>query len=262
MSNFELLLFSNNVPFVKAAATAGLDGVIIDREYIGKSHRQQDLDTQINQHTFDDLTRIQQATDLKVFCRINNIPEIRTKEAKQAVQYGANEIFLPMVRNIDEIYELLEILDGQAGLGILIETDAAIAIAKEVAQLPLSYVYVGLNDLALERSMSNIFENVYNGTVESIREYFHNIPFGFGGLTVPPYGNPIPTILLMGEMMRLDCNFVFLRQSFLRDVSHDYLQDAIPIIKSELANMRKRTKLDIEKQHKELLTCIHTMSEV
>lgn len=250
--SFELILFSNDVPYVQQATRAGLDGVIIDRENMGKSHRQLTRDTQVNYHTFDDLEQMRSVSDIRTFCRINNLQDIRIAEAKRAIRCGADEIFLPMVRTVAEVTEVLQIIEGKADLGILIETEEGIAIAEDLSHLPLSHVYVGLNDLAIARSMSNIFENVYNGTVEYLRDHFPHIPFGFGGLTIPPHGNPIPTVLLMAEMMRLECNFTFLRRSFLRDVPIDKLGDAIPLIKSSLQTYTNRTVDKIE-EHQNMI---------
>lgn len=250
--SFELILFSNDVSYVQQATQAGLDGVIIDRENIGKSHRQFERDTQVNFHTFDDLKRMSKVSNIRTFCRINNLQDIRIAEAKRAIQCGADEIFLPMVRTVAEVTEVLEITEDKADLGILIETEEAIAIADDLSQLPLSHIYVGLNDLAIARSMSNIFENLYNGTVEHLRDHFSHIPFGFGGLTIPPHGNPIPTVLLMAEMMRLECKFTFLRRSFLKDVPIDKLEDSIPLIKSSLQAYTNRTVDKIE-EHQSMI---------
>jgi hypothetical protein len=58
---------------------------------------------------------------------------------------------------------------------------------------------------------------VVDGTVDELRWHF-DVPFGFGGLTLPDRGYPVPCRLLMGEMARLECSFSFLRRSFRRDV--------------------------------------------
>lgn len=68
----------------------------------------------------------------------------------------------------------------------------------------------------------NIFRAVSDGTVERVQRHF-SIPFGFGGLTLPERGNPIPCRLLIGEMIRLSCNFSFLRRPFFRDTGGENL---------------------------------------
>jgi hypothetical protein len=114
---------------------------------------------------------------------------------------------------------VLDLVDGRAGLGILVETRDAVAAADELARLPLSRVYVGLNDLGIERGTPSIFTPLVDGLLDELRECFAAMRFGFGGLTLPEAGAPIPCRLLLGELARLRADFTFLRRSFYRDVA-------------------------------------------
>ena len=105
------------------------------------------------------------------------------------------------------------------GLGILVETRAAVAVADELAQLALARVYVGLNDLAIERGTPTIFAPLADGLLDELRQTFAGTRFGFGGLTLPEAGTPLPCHLLVGELARLRADFTFLRRSFYRDVA-------------------------------------------
>jgi hypothetical protein len=98
--------------------------------------------------------------------------------------------------------------------------------------------YVGLNDLAIERRAANVFDAVGDGTVERASVC---VPFGFGGLTLPDRGRPISCRLLIGEMMRLGCQFSFLRRSFHRDAQGRVLADVVANIRAGLASARERT---------------------
>jgi hypothetical protein len=98
-----------------------------------------------------------------------------------------------------------------------------------LGKLPLSRVYVGLNDLAIDRKKRFIFSALADGTVDYIRQYI-KVPFGFAGLTLPDCGYPIPANLLYSEMARLLCSFAFLRRSFLRDIRGKNLAIEIPHI--------------------------------
>lgn len=261
MGNFELLLFSTDTDYIQKAVEAGIDGIVVDREHLGKGLRQRNLDTQINLCTVEDLRRVRASVDAPILCRVNNIPGVRNAEVAEALTIGVDEILLPMVRSIDEVKEILLAVGDRARVGILVETDEAISIASQLAQLPLSRVFVGLNDLALQHKTTNIFESVRDGTVETLREKFADIPFGFGGLTLPPYGIPIPTILLMAEMIRLSCNFTFLRRSFLRDVPQVDLPSAVKIIHNKLQVMLDRTAVEISTNHMELMVAIAELNE-
>ena len=105
----------------------------------------------MNNHTEEHLRAVRALTGARVLCRINAFGPGTAEEVEQAVEAGADELLLPMVRTPEEVERTLALVDGRAGLGILVETRDAIAAADELARLPLSRVYVGLNDLSIDR---------------------------------------------------------------------------------------------------------------
>lgn len=218
-TEFDLYLFGIELGLVRDAVAAGVDGIVVDWERRGKHERQVGLDTEINEHTLDDLVRIRRLASCRIVCRLNPWGDGSTAELESALLGGADEVLLPMVRSPDEVEALLELAAGRCGVGILVETVAAVRAARALARLPLSRAYVGLNDLAIERGSASIFDALRDGTVELVRQEF-DVPFGFGGLTVPDRGVPVPCRFLIAEMTRLDCSFSFLRRSFRRDVRH------------------------------------------
>lgn len=240
-SHFDLLLFSVDTDYIVEAVQAGIDAIVIDWEFRGKAERQARFDTQINHNTLDDLRRVRAATAATVICRINGVHDETPREVEQALDGGADEIFLPMVRTVDEVESVLAAVNGRCGVDILIETVEALQYVDQFAQLPLRRVYVGLNDLAIQRKLDNIFISVADGTVERARRPFSDLPFGFGGLTLPQSGAPIPSRLLMGELMRLSCRLTFLRRSFLKDVPIDRLAQSVPVIRTALAQAAERS---------------------
>jgi hypothetical protein len=213
MTDFALFLFSTDVDLIRAAVEGGAAGAVVDWEYIGKAERQAGFDTQINHDTLEDLRRVRACTAARVLCRINAFGPWTQKEIEAAVQAGADEILLPMVRSVEEVERVLEWAKGRCGVGILIETREAVAICERLAQLPLTRAYLGLHDLAIERRTPNPFRAIPDGIVGRVRSAFP-IPFGFAGLTLPDRGFPIPCRLLIAEMARLGCSFSFLRRSF------------------------------------------------
>jgi hypothetical protein len=242
---FELLLFATDAGIVKKAAKAGVNGFVVDLEVQGKKVRQENYDTQISANTIDDLRRVRANTDLPVSCRINGFGESTEHEVNQVIAAGADEIFLPMVRKPEEVERTLDLIRDRCRLAILIETLEAVYHARTLGEIPLSRVYIGLNDLAIDRGIKNIFESISDGTVESVRKYFR-VPFGFGGLTLPDHGSPIPCRLLMGEMARLDCQFSFLRRSFYRDIVDMDLDVEIPRILQAVASAKRRPDREVQ----------------
>lgn len=254
-SDFELLLFSTDPSFIRAAVATGVDGVVVDWERIGKAERQQGFDTQINADTLEDLERVRAATTVPVICRINSFGPTTRDEIERAVRAGADELLLPMVRSADEVEQVLEWVAGRAGVGILVETCEAVERAEALARLPLSRVYVGLHDLAIQRGTPNPFRAISDGLVGWVRQFF-TVPFGFAGLTLPDRGFPIPCHLLISEMARLRCRFSFLRRSFLRDIVGRDLAVEIPRLRHALQAAFEASPEKLEEDHRMLLRAI------
>jgi hypothetical protein len=252
---FSLLLFSVDTALVRAAVKAGVSGIIVDWERAGKRARQAHANTEINVHTVEDLRAVRQATDGPVICRINAWHGGTAGEIDAAIGAGADELLLPMVRDRAEVEAALERVGGRRPLGILIETTDAVAHARELCSLPLARVYVGLNDLAIDRRAENIFEAVADGTVERVRGAC-GLPFGFGGLTLPECGAPIPCRLLIGEMARLSSRFSFLRRSFLRDIQGKSIEAEVPRLLEAIAAAGRRSDADVRRDQESLVAAI------
>ena len=241
---FELLLFVASAEVAAAAAEAGINGVVVDWECRGKHDRQAGFDTQINQQTIRDLRSVRNATDIGVICRINGYGPWTSEEVESAISEGADEILLPMARHPDEAERTIALAAGRCKVGILIETVRAVQDVRAFARLPVARAYVGLNDLAIDRGTENLFAALTDGTVEDVRRPFM-APFGFGGLTVPDRGSPVPCALLIAEMVRLRCGFSFLRRSFLRDVPIDEFPSGVRRIRAAIAAAGQRSCTDV-----------------
>ncbi len=214
----ELVLFASDPALVSQALAAGIRSFIVDWEWRGKDLRQLGFDTEINRDTAEDLRRLAELGAPRRFCRLNRFGPWSGDEVEEAVSAGATDLLLPMVESPGEVASWLEMVGGRCASGILVETTAGVAAAARLATLPLAHVYVGLNDLAIDRRSASLFEAVVDGTVESLAARFTGRMFGFGGLTVVDRGAPIPCRLLLAEMARLGCGFTFLRRSFRRDI--------------------------------------------
>jgi|GEM_PF-603645 len=258
-SPFGLWLFLADPDFIPAAIRAGVTGVVVDWERAGKERRQSFADTQINEHGVDDLRRVRSLTEAPILCRINALSSTSQEEIDLAIEAGASEVLLPMAQSLDEVKSFLEMVAGRCGPGILIETLAATRIAAELAKLPLARVFVGLNDLALDRGLNNIFDSLADGTVERVRRHFQ-VPFGVGGLTLPDRGYPIPCRLLMGEMARLRCDFSFLRRSFYADIQGRDVGREVPRMQSALREAFHRPPEKVKEERAELLAAIASWS--
>lgn len=253
--SFSLLLFSTDAAFISEAVAAGVEGVVVDWEREGKALRQARADTQIGEDTVEDLRHVRAATRARVLCRINGYGPWTAREVAQVVDEGADELLLPMVRSPSEVQRVLDLAGGRCGVGILVETRDAVREAAALAELPLARAYLGLNDLAIDRGSRSIFAPLSDGTLQSVRRCFR-VPFGFGGLTLPEAGSPIPCRLLMGEMARLRCHYSFLRRSFLRDVRGRDLAAEVPRLLEAIHELLARPEEEIENDRQALRQAI------
>lgn len=255
----QLFVFTARPALARDLVRAGADGVVLDWERRGKARRQEGHDTQINADTPADLSVVRAATDGRVLTRINGYGPWTAAEVDEAVARGTDELLLPMVRTPEEVDRVLDLVAGRVGLGILVETQAAVRCAAELAARPLSRLYVGLNDLRIDRGSTELFAPLVDGTVEAVRSAV-TAPFGVAGVTVPGGGHPVPTRLLQAELARLDAGFTFLRRAFLADTGAGTPADsrgvdlapAVAAIRAEAAAMRARTGLDVARDRAEL----------
>lgn len=251
----DILLFSHDPVYAKAAMQAGLSGVIVDWESIGKSRRQAGFDTEVNRGRAGDLARMRAALGGQMICRIDNQPGTRAEQARLAVDLGADEVWLPMVRGVEEVEDCLKTLAGRARLGILVETREALRLGREFTCLPLARVFVGLNDLSIDLGRGSLFEPLVDGTVDAFRADFEG-PLGVAGVTLPTGGHPVPQRLLLAKMAHLGCAFGVARRSFRRDVPAERVGPALRAIRAEYVRLRRRSVEEIARDQDELCEAV------
>lgn len=231
-NEFELLAFYSNIELLNELVGAGIDGIIIDWEKKGKANRQILFDTQVNKHTVSDLKAVRDHTSSRVICRINGQPFLDTDEINTAIELGADELLVPMIKTLDEVEFVLEVVKGRADVGFMLETNEALQIADQLNKFPISRFFVGLNDLCIQRKSRNIFLPIIDGTIDELRPKLTK-RFGMAGLTHPLAGEPVPCASLIKEMKRHKCSFGFLRRSFYRDLSRYSVQSIISALREE-----------------------------
>ena len=256
----DALVFSTDAAFAAAVVRAGAAGVIVDWERRGKRERQAGFDTQVNADTAADLQRVRAATDGPVLCRVNGWGPGSQAEIDRAIALGADELLLPMVRRPEEVDAALAAVAGRCRLGILVETTEAVRRADELLRRPLSRVYVGLNDLMIDRGGRTLFAALVDGTVDRVRAATPTeLAFGVAGLTLPEAGHPVPCRLVAAELARLDASFTFLRRSFHADVAGRDLAIELPRVTGAVAAARRRPPHQQAADRAELMTLVGGM---
>lgn len=234
---------------------------MVDWEERGKERRQAGAGTEINRHTPGDLSAVRAATDALVLCRVNQWSPSTATEIGLAASLGADEVLLPMVRRPEEVDAALAVAGRQCGVGILVETTEAVLRVDELVSRPVSRVYVGLNDLAIDRGGGPIFLALVDGTVDRVAEATKGagLPFGVAGLTVPEGGYPVPCRLLMGALARLGADFTFLRRSFYSDVAPHEIPAQVPRILAATVAARSRSEAETAADHGALRHAVDMM---
>ena len=258
MPPMDLFVFTADPRRAFAVVAAGAAGVIVDWERRDKARRQEGADTQINEDTAEDLARVRAATAGRVLCRVNGPGPWTPDEIALAADLGADEVLLPMVRTAGDVDLALDAAAGRCGVGILIETRDAVDRVGELTERPLSRVYVGLNDLRIDRGADMLFEPLVDGTVEAVRSAV-TVPFGVAGLTRPDAGSPVPSRLLAAELVRIGADFTFLRRSFHADTAGRNLSVEIPRIQAGCAAAGRRTASRIFADRAELVAAVAPM---
>jgi hypothetical protein len=254
--SLSLFLFTTDAQVARQAVDAGVSGIIVDLEHAGKHARQDGFDTEINADSPRDLARLRDAGIPRRLCRVNRLGLDTKVEIEAALASGATDLILPMVATVADVGRFLELVAGRARAGILVETADACKVATDIARLPVDFVYVGLNDLAISRRGASIFDAVADGTVERLRHVFSARPFGFGGLTVVDGGAPVPCIRLLEEMARLECSFAFLRRSFKRDIVGRDMQVEVEMLQARFAALRRRSEAERRRDHATLIKAL------
>jgi hypothetical protein len=252
----DLLVFTADPVRAAAVVDAGAAGVILDWERRGKARRQQGHDTQINEDSAADLAAVRSATPGRVLCRVNGAGPWTAQEVQVALELGADEVLLPMVRTPADVDLALDAVAGRCGLGILVETQAAVDCVDALGRRPLSRVYLGLNDLRIDRGGADpLFAPLVDGTADRVRRAV-DVPFGVAGLTLPDRGRPVPSRLLAGELARLGADFTFLRRSFWADTAGQDLRVAVPRIAAACAAARRRSPAQVQAERAELHSAV------
>jgi hypothetical protein len=256
----DLFLFTVDPAWGADVVAAGAAGIVVDWERRGKARRQLGEGTQINADTPADLARMRAATDGRLLCRINGYGPWTGGEVDEAIARGADEILLPMVRTVEEVDRTLDLVAGRCGVGILIETQDAVDRAADLARRPLSRIYVGLNDLRIDRRSVELFRPLVDGTVDVVRAHVAQ-PFGVGGLTLPGGGFPVSSDLLAAELVRLGTDFTFLRRSFTADMAGRDPFAEVPRLLASVAGLRNGLPMETAERRARFVAAVEGRPE-
>lgn len=244
----QLLWFFTTIERWAQVRAAGVQRVVVDLEVRDKARRQAGRDTQRNDHRVADIAAARAAGAAGVTCRIDAVGPATAGQVEAVLDAGADELLVPMVRSAAEVDAVLGMAAGRARVAVMVETDPAVRAVEELVARPVSRLYLGLLDLWIDRGGRHPFEALLDGTADRVAagSAAAGVPFGFGGLTAPGRGTPLPVEHLVHEMARTGASWTFLRRSFERDAPGPLAGPAVAGITAALAVARRRSAEEVE----------------
>jgi 2-keto-3-deoxy-L-rhamnonate aldolase RhmA len=255
-----LFLFTADLATARRAERAGIDNVIVDWEQHDKHSRQEGQNTEINDHSPDDVLRLSSQLRIPVTVRINPLHGGTAAEIQCALDHGATTLMLPMASTPKEVDAFLRLVAERAKTLVQVETQSLARQSDALASLPWDYVHVGLNDLKISRRDRWLWSPLVDGTVERICRALPDRAVGFGGGTILGGGVPIPFMSLFQEMARLNARVLFLRRSFLQEVvGRDWTRE-IHALRAAWAALQQRDPAAIQRDHSTLIRLLNGLA--
>ena len=234
------------------------DAVVVDWEVHGKRARQAEAphllgtDTTIRPDAADAVGRVRAHGFPRVVCRIQPVGTGTAGELARIREQGGTAALVPMWRSPDEVEAVLAAA-GDLEVGVMVETTDAVQHCARLREMGVAFAFVGLVDLAIDRRTPSIFAPLADGTLDRIADDLGGVPFGFGGLTLPHLGHPVPNRLLIGELARLGASFSVMRRSFVSDTEGLDPSAAVRGIRAALQRAEQRTTDEVAADRAELL---------
>lgn len=267
----KLMYITNNPDIAVIAQNAGVDRIFVDMEYIGKSERQQSMDTVKNHHTVEDIRNVRKVIDKsELIVRVNPIHDGSEEEINAVVEAGADIIMLPMWHNAEQAQEFIKLVGGRAKTMLLLENLDAVNDLDRVLQLDgIDEIHIGLNDLHISVGCTFLFQLLADSIVKNITEKIKKsgITYGFGGFGRKGEGK-LPADYIVAEHYRLGSSIAILSRSFCDLRKYSDLDEIKEIFDSGLAHLREYERFletcdsdYFEQVHLKLCDCVEKIVE-
>lgn len=255
MTDVQPILMSSDVDLLArlAEAPAASQPAAVAVDWERPDDRSTSLDRRPGPQQVHALTAVRDVSPWPVVCRVNEVGPGTEAEVDRAVDLGADEVLVPMVRGEAEVERVLTAARDRVGVGIMVETPEAVELAASLAGLGICRAFVGLLDLAVERSTPSVFTALADGTVDRLVEALAPTSYGFGGLTDPARGYPLPARLLMGEIVRGGCDFAMMRNAYVADAALTSPEAVLGAIRVELGRLSARAAGEVATDRAALL---------
>lgn len=254
-----LMLIPESEEMAREALEAGVDRLFIDLERAGKQERQ-GTGTWISRQSLDDVARYRDAfPGTHILVRTDPWAGLDPAQLEGVLASGVQQVMLPMIRSADDVAAMCTAVDGRLPLVPLIETVASARELERIAGLAgVAELFIGLNDLHLDRGDSFMFQPLADGTVEGLGRIAQAAgkPFGFGGMARLGHGD-LDAELILAEHVRLGSTAVMLSRKFKdRSVGPFDWQGEIGRIRRASERLARRSADEAEHDRQRLVSAV------
>lgn len=254
-----LMLIPESPEMAKAALSAGVDRLFLDLERAGKQARQ-GTGTWISTQSTDDIARYRDAfPDTHILVRTDPWPDLAPEQLETVLAAGVQQVMLPMIRSASDAAAMCRAIAGRLPLVPLIETVASAEALKQIAALDgVEAIYIGLNDLHLDRGDSFMFQPLADGTVERLAMVVKAVgkPFGFGGMARLGHGD-LDAEMILAEHVRLGSTSVMLSRKFKERATGPFdWQGEIGRIRRAVERLARRSADEAENDRLRLVAAV------
>ncbi len=259
-----LMVIPESIAMARDALNAGVDRLFLDLERAGKQERQ-GTGTWISAQDLDDVRHYRDTfPDVEMIVRTDPWSALNRNDLEQVIAIGPSRIMLPMIGGLADVVAMCDAIGGRLPLLPLIETVASAEALPGIAALDgVTEIYVGLNDLHLDRGDSFMFQPLADGTVERLAEVSRaaGLPFGFGGIARLGHGD-LDAELIIGEHVRLGSTSVMLSRKFKDRATGPFdWTGEIGRIRDAEARFRQRSAAQAEADRQDLVATVDRIVE-
>ena len=257
----DLFLFTVDPIFGRTTLSAGISAFVVDWEQKGKTQRQVGFDTEINtdyrqRHPNHGVaTRISSRLQNQLDGEPNSRGSRQRYRSRRNGSHVADGRDPPGSRTLHGMCRRQGFGRHPGGNGRRLQSCERVCFPGRRPGI-----------CGTERSVhqaggrNNIFEPFIDGAVDRLREIFHSIPFGVGGLTVVDKGAPVPCLRLMEEYARIEIDFTFLRRSFKKDIVGRDMRAEIDRVNETWNRLLDRDPAQVRSDHERFVPIIKSLS--
>jgi coenzyme F420-reducing hydrogenase delta subunit len=225
----DLILSLNNLRLASEVCSHGVSNFVVDWEDLLRKHPYSSLH---DKKEILDMFR-KSLKSQYIITRTIASGEQTEHDINMAVSSGTNEVMISGITEIDQICHFKHLLEHtNVSLSVVLETNQLLSKAKQLSQINLSRIHLGLFDLTNSLKYSSLFKLLSSGVMESTFELLAQ-SHKLSALSISPeLGSlPISAHLVAAKMVSMGASYMFLRRSFQESLAELSIDEALKSIR-------------------------------